>query len=545
MKNKIYLILLLFALLSSCEPELIDKGNSDPNFNQKITIKDGRLYFPTKEDLTNEFDKIKDSNDSVIYHHMTRYYSDDFLPLRPILTSDNEEVIAVQLAKRKELTNAYLRTRSSSSSARTLSDEDIIDHIDDLEDIIGDDAYASFLNSSAEVQVGDSIYKYTDVGLFIARDVEYSRLDTYLETRAISKDMLVPTPIDVQQQIIKEIPNGGITYLSDGITYFKAPIELEIQYSNSDKGIKSFARENSTQTIDDEINAYVARLSPCDGKRGLFGNLFGANKNCTDTYESRRRVKTKAFAYNFALVYHTGTSVKHQYKGWTGIWRQENTDVLAIGVVAAQFEYDFSAWLPKNAVIDQSIRLYSVKGYNETYKISVQNIGNGYYNVEVKKFTGNPYPFALFNDDLVIENWGNSNIIDLALAQANANLTAEKLNEYFWKILWDQANSQLKSLTRDFNYKVPANTTLLSKHPQFGKFLIQKTHKQIASNSSKVDKTFDWGFGAQVTLSASSGYSLQNASYKPSTPQKPKKFRVIMYGVGKRGTAWHGSRLEM
>ncbi len=538
----------------SCEQNEFLETAKDPATKSGIQLKNGRLYFPDQQQLLREFNLIKDKDEVEIYNHMLNHYSyDNFTPLRPIATVENEEQIATQIAKRTESVNQLIQNSSYLRVGKTFTEDDIAENIDDLEDIIGDDAYASFLNSSAEIQVGDTIYKYTDVGLFSVRDTEYNALNDYLVVKSISTDLLVPTQETTQLQIINEIPNAGVTQLNDGITYFRATTPTLIE-QEAEPNKSNFNQVARTSSIDSEVDSFVSSLTPCDGKNGFLGQLFGIDKVCIDKYESRRRVKTKAYSYNFKLVYSVATKVKHQYKGWTGIWRQEDTDVLGMGVFAAQFEYDFTKMLPTNTKnIDQSLRLYTAKGYNKIYKVSVDNYG-GMYSLSVTPFTGNAYPFNLFNDDLVIENWGNSNIVDQALAQANKRLTSEKLNEYFWKTLYSQATTQLKNLTMNYNYTPPSNITLLSKHPTFGKLLVQKTHKEIRYNTSKVDKTYDWGFYLKVTLSAQSGYSLNpkvdgggGAVYdaSQSSPNVPKGFRVIMYGVAKRGGVWHGSRLEL
>lgn len=65
--------------------------------------------------------------------------------------------------------------------------------MDDLEEIVGDDVYSAMLNDGAEIQVAQDIYKYTDVGLFIVKQQEYSDLQNYLEVKNISDNMLLPT----------------------------------------------------------------------------------------------------------------------------------------------------------------------------------------------------------------------------------------------------------------------------------------------------------------------------------------------------------------
>ncbi|KIO77615.1 hypothetical protein TH53_08170 [Pedobacter lusitanus] len=48
--------------------------------------------------------------------------------------------------------------------------EGMINDIDQLDMIIGDDNFSALLNSNGEIQIGSDIYKYTDVGLFIVNE---------------------------------------------------------------------------------------------------------------------------------------------------------------------------------------------------------------------------------------------------------------------------------------------------------------------------------------------------------------------------------------
>ena len=81
--------------------------------------------------------------------------------------------------------------------------------------------------------------------------------------------------------------------------------------------------------------------------------MFGDNNVCIDQYESRRRVKTKSYNYNYLIVYHLGVKVHHQYKGWTGLWRTEAANEIRLVVEAGQFEYDTNKLL-NNALINNS-----------------------------------------------------------------------------------------------------------------------------------------------------------------------------------------------
>lgn len=99
------------------------------------------------------------------------------------------------------------KQNNKSASAKYLStvtsDEEILYDIDDLEELIGDDAYGAFLNDQAEIQVGQEIYKYTDVGLFVVSEDKYTTLEPYLISKNISTDLLVPTEESARVYVFK------------------------------------------------------------------------------------------------------------------------------------------------------------------------------------------------------------------------------------------------------------------------------------------------------------------------------------------------------
>ncbi len=106
-----------------------------------------------------------------------------------------------------------------------VNDKYVLDHIDYLEEIIGDDDFSNFLNTKAEVQTGNDIYKYTDVGLFIAKETGYKRLENYLEVREISGDLLVPTSYESKKKLF-ETAKLGFGYNFESDSNFHYTIEM-------------------------------------------------------------------------------------------------------------------------------------------------------------------------------------------------------------------------------------------------------------------------------------------------------------------------------
>ena len=148
---------------------------------KETTIKDGRLSFSSKEEFTKLYVKYADASEEELIKYFQPLYEKGFYSLRPIVNEKTEQFLYnhyLTLIRQKNLrTGRMMKT----------SGEDIFDYLDDLEDIIGDDVFAAFLNENAEIEIANEIYKYTDVGLFFAESENYSDITEYLDLKNISK----------------------------------------------------------------------------------------------------------------------------------------------------------------------------------------------------------------------------------------------------------------------------------------------------------------------------------------------------------------------
>ncbi|CAM3821694.1 DUF4848 domain-containing protein [Flavobacterium branchiophilum] len=338
MKNfKIITFISFLLILFSCEKEeniKIQNTNID-----NVSIKDGRLSFQSIESLQRVYKEYADATDEKLASYLQPLYKKGFYSLRPIVTESNENFLYYH----------YTKNDSTMRKSNHRSQEDVFDYLDDLEDIIGDDTFSAFLNNNAEILVADKIYKYTDVGLFISNEDKYNNLLSYLDEKNVSQNIIEETPLNIKTNLFNEFPSDGINTINPDIKYFKvAPMDPDTDGGGS--GAPYTPTPGSPASTDPSYNAFLNNLGSCQIQHGLFTTWFGENDVCIDKYESRRRVKTKAFNYNYLIVYHMGVKCVHQYRGWTGFWRLEATDEIRLVVEAAQFEYDLDALLGNNAI---------------------------------------------------------------------------------------------------------------------------------------------------------------------------------------------------
>lgn len=537
--KNISIVLILLLGLNSCEKDSIEKDTSLIN---EVTIKNGRLVFQSKESFTNVYQQYADASDEKIANFFHPLYEKGYYSLRPVATEANEEF----------LYNHYIKLIND-NPMRNVSNrlnEDVFDYLDDLEDIIGDDAFAAFLNNEAEIQIADDVYKYTDVGLFISKEDKYNIMTEYLDSKNISRDLVVNTDENAKTSFFNEMP---CTVGGNPLLILTAP---EVLYYNENNPINcpvgSYGYGSNTPTpgspasTDPSYLAFLNNLAACTPHSGLFGNFFGDNNVCIDRYENRRRVKTKAFNYNYFLVYHLGVKCVHQYKGWTGFCRVEATDEIRLFVEAAQFEYDADALLGNTAVNNLSTtRDYYLNNQKITYNPNNINI-NG-FNYTNLSSTNLPEIFQNDGLGLTFEFYGTgwSFLDGLVQNGIDSNLNAARLNEHFYNGLYNIASSQLQSALSTSSYTPPANRTFAAKFPENGKIIIQKAVLIQGFNVGVAKRTFDWGGEISFTASQNGEGSWNLSGGQGSVLVRPKNLRVKMIGAARRGSGWHGSKFNV
>ena len=533
------LSLLSLIIFNSCENEKIDLNNTTQITLREVSLKDGRLLFPDKESLNKIYKEYANASDEKLSIFLYPLYQKTFYSLRPIVTEKNEELIYNQY-KNKIIFGDNQKKNTSKIAQYNF------DYLDAIEEVIGDDTFAALLNSDGEIQVGEDVYKYTDVGLFIVKANKLDILKNYLTTNKISQNLTIETSQTVKQTINKKFTQEGLININSDLSYFRTTSsETTDTNALNKKSVTKFNHSTSkSTTADPKYNSFLNNLGSCDPRSGIFGDLFGDNDVCIDKYESKRRVKTKAFNYNYLLVYHLGVKCVHQFRGWTGLWRVEATDEIRLIVEAAQFEYDLDA-LTGNTAINNLTRERSYFMNNQKAFFAGPNTitFNNEWGQPIISYVNLTSLPKIFHDDLTFEFFGTGNSwLDGKIQKGiDNNLNASHLNEWFYDGLYSQVKSQLQ---RAFGSATlpPANRTFAAKFPENGKLIIQKSVNNQGFNIGVREQTFDWG--AQICLSA--GGSNWNISTNTGCDilVKPKNFRVKIIGAARKGSDWHGSKFN-
>lgn len=537
--------------MMSCNSELTDipvENDSETaqlysTFSEE-NVRNGRLYFPTKASLEEIYGALIDAEDEEVASFID---GTGITSLRPIVTEANEEAIYNQTLERLAKLKLNSRFMASENASKIDDVPQMIDEIDNLEVIIADDVFGAMLNSDGEIQVGEKIYKYTDVGIFESDVEEYEGLIGFLEQENIADNLLYLTVEPVQNQFISLYPSDIMSPIEGfgGVSFF--PGNPSSGYSPSNP-----PSSNPTPPVTDpntQMANFINSLQNCNTYNTFLQGLFGDHNMCTDKYESKRRVKTKAYNANYYLVYHLGAKVKHQKKGWTGFWAKEAADEIRLGVLIGTFSYDYSSYFnPTPAGRSQSVFNAGNRLYFDAQTFWSPNFNSGMYTMTGYSLQNYPKIFKgdYYIEDILPINFSSSNpSVDFGLYSAlqagNEQLTASNLNNLFW----NQTGGLVKTLGNLYESlgqsKPNNNITYSYNATPLGKIVIAKTKYKHEYNKKDVETTFDWGF--QVGFKISDDGDVSPSVTTPSM-KKPQDYRVIMYGIAKKNGGWHGSKMN-
>ncbi|MDZ4148258.1 MAG: hypothetical protein U1C58_08245 [Flavobacteriaceae bacterium] len=537
----------------SCSTEEVNFVESNAFLSQatdsilidKITVLDGRLYFPNIATFQNFYNKNFNEDEDVVVDVLeSKFYSKGFYSLKPLVNSKNEYQLARHIDKFKELniaTNSQTRSINSSPKSFTPTSEDIVENFDDVEDILGEEVFESFLNQNAEIQVGEIVYKYTDQGLFLAPAVEVNGIYSFMEENGVHSLSDVGS-IEPLTSYPEYNTSGGLVTLTKDLQHYIAPVEDDVEIRDyivvGDSGVSSGGGTSggstggsgttSSQTTTNDIDFQNAtnNLTSCSGSNPFIGNLFGKTKVCIDNYESKRRVKVKYYNIDFFLAYAIGVKVKHQFKGWTGFWRKESTDEVAMGINSVTWRFDHYKNFP--SMTDTPIRYFLDDG-------RVFSDSKTFYNA---KYAGNiPIPNLPFGKTLDI-------LVDVLLYNDVYQFkNEEEVRKFFYSNIFKQAESLLK---QERNKQLKRIGLVVNTRQQT--FVQYYDFTSRCANCSKIETVFDWGIGTpKITYSFGNG---QGFDWNKSLDftflmdfSHPDATNLNVFGMAKRNNIWYGRKM--
>lgn len=279
----------------------------------------------------------------------------------------------------------------------------------------------------------------------------------------------------------------------------------------------------------------IDNLEACNTLNGFLNSgfgLFGVSRKCYANFDSKYRTKTKYWKENYLIWNSIGVKVKHQKKGWTGLWAAKSTDEVALSISQASFKYTMNIPNFPQMYAPQKLYFFDGKIFNsQTQIINYQN-----------QYQKPPFPEVPFVSEVIVTEW-----IDDTFGY---QMSVDKMREHFYQGIWQGA----KSIVQSYKNRQPKNVTHIVYTPT--KILInyvdlEKRQLNTKKIVNRLDYNFGIGFKFNVYVDAQGHYStnLGNFANNPlgfiSIPHLYDYDDVKMdfVGASRRGNTWKGSRI--
>jgi hypothetical protein len=415
------------------------------------------------------------------------------------------------------------------------------------------------LNEDREIYVADSLYKYTETGLYFCLAKDKQKLYDYLNklTPSSKRNQIakiasrVAPCAEEMRKTSKVIPESEVTLVSPGISQFVPavpPVSCNTNSIPNPTPVPVAALDPKIQ-LNDRINA----LPICDGDNtSWFQGIFGKNYSCIEYFDSRHRIKTEFWDQNWFFYKSVGTEVRTQVKTlW--IWWASDSDEIYLGINRIYLKYDNP--IPE---INSIPYLNTFPSYNEVpvymykgeFKISRDNYGGFIYPTFIK--ANSALPFFEFGKG---GNMLNIYIRKLPFSDDGYtyNIRSESNVKRLYKLgidfLKDNFNSGAKT-TDDFVVSYQSNPQAPVEVLYFGERL-SGTNTNIIKNTFYVDR--EWQITAAYSSSGgTTNTSTGNDNGKFTFSFEPPKhsyfrdyidFELDFFGLARQGSVWKGSRM--
>ncbi|MEM1260682.1 MAG: hypothetical protein AAGH81_19315 [Bacteroidota bacterium] len=521
----LYNLLLISLLITSCtreeEIEIDTVGVEEKPI--AIQVVDDKLKFDNKAVLKS----FMEQNDQAkIQEKVTELAALGFKTLRPFFDESDEVAIDSYLSEKQSriAKKGYLYSAKTDSGDIDLDDE-----------VIGDANFASILNENREIIVGDSLYVYTTVGLFMCKVEDEQHLKDYLtekESKNTNRDTALLAPCDAP--ILKNSSSGlSLSSNSGSLTSIDSRITLYQSCGGGGGGGGgggSGGGSGGSSGGGSSSNS-IPMLKPmtfgvCDyALNSIWEKIFGDRVKCNDYHDSKHRIQTQFWNENYFLWASIGMKAKYQKKRFIG-WSQSSTaDFIELGINTVKYTWNH----PKqyNPFNDHHVK-FKYKGV--TYRT------DGTQSYDPPK---NPNPWPIYNDGQIL--------IPLEIT------IDDILGNDKWDINWDgvtagDINSGVKELLKlakstlnsQFRSDLANNKVMV----RIVRYAPTKTDVIVSNRIKRAKSYTDFKFDTNFLLTFDS--SNDNFFKALAAQLKAKKYsdvEVDIYGAGLRRGVWKGKRI--
>lgn len=304
----------MFIVLVSC-----NSGDYEANFNLEnnlqneisYDIQNNNLIINSSRSLKKLYDNLKSGEKSEL-ELIKSFYKKGFYPMELVSVASEKEIEDYK----KKKSNDFLLFRSK-------KDNNYLN-----ENIINNDNFASILSEDGELQVGDSIYKYTDKGLLIAHIDKRSLFESYTKKNSINlsksnSDVFLYTP---DRNNLLEFDVKQVDECNPNATYSNE-IRLPSEYygcssGSTGSGGSTSGTGNSSSSLPNTSNYNVC----VNSKAGWIDNIFGRSYVCEYFYNSDKKLRTIFEAADFYFFQDVYAQAKFKNKTWFGWFSDRSAD---------------------------------------------------------------------------------------------------------------------------------------------------------------------------------------------------------------------------
>lgn len=327
-------------------------------------------------------------------------------------------------------------------------------------------------------------------------------------------------------------PSGGLVQIEEGLEHFIPVGYRAIGGGNGGVNPGGFDPPNDEQpgsgsgsgSGEENYNQIAGNMPLCSPTKPWLANLFGTTRVCIDKYASKQRVKTKFYSVNLYLAYAVGIKVKHQTKGWTGIWRKQDTDKVVLGVNSLTWKFNHSA----------DFRNFG----SPTDKVT------RYYTKDGRLYTSwaNQYPTYVGSANAPKLPFENKVDIIIEIAIDNLIFSDEtQVRNFFYSTLWNTAKTLMQN---EYNKNLKkAGVVIVTPTALWTQFY---DFSYDCTNCAKREHVLDWGIATPV-INYTFGSIGQSGSFSYSYTadfRNPSLIGMSSFGLAKRNNQWHGNRFQ-
>ncbi|WP_300976668.1 hypothetical protein [Flavobacterium sp.] len=532
--RKIFSFLVFFVLIvNSCQSDIdkIDEQKT-PSAQNHFEVENGIVKIESKQNLKiimASYQKdVKGQNE---FNEGIRAIQDKgFKPLTPIFGENDTEKL------QKFILEKYDRTQKENKMYLTTSKSTNVEEIDLDDELISDPAFAALLNEDREIIVGDSLYKYTEKGLYFCLSKDKHKLDDYLSkiSTTLSTNKIAGTSkVDPCAVMLKSAvaPASQVTEVARGISKFmpseSTPCDIGPMIFPTPYVPKPVSVESTPKFI--KSNLPITRIE----KQGFFEKIFGTTEVDTEDYGDGKRIKVKFWNQNFFIFSSLGCSARFQKREkilGISYWEKSYARQIELGINDISYIYNYN------------VPVYNAQKYGyENFFIEINGIkyaGSGKQIIEFPSGASNfPYE-GTSPQEITVYAFGNQYDISY-----DANKVQNQIFDFAVKQAFDQivrlnpSQSALGEKVKkgEIPYKIIsanplANHVTISTHGAKWTYNDDNaiTHyldfNFLLTYKSKYDGTWDYLSGLEGS-------------------KKYDALRVDLYGAALHNNVWKGRRL--